>query len=238
MIEINANSHFFPFQTNMNKICCRYYRNTAKLSTNNNSNSSIPSLIVNSSAKYNLQSTVYPPAKTHILATYKQLLKYVRLISLGQNQFYAESRNEDISGMIGNNAKYNKYSYDSQFVNEIKLQYRKNKNLTDPKKMWELHRVAAELLSMYMANLEHSRYLVESGWGLKQATKNHIRNVARRVGLEISAEGQQVNKTRHTSLAGTAAEKFKLGEGIKVANQNNVSANRADAYQEKIRKKQ
>jgi hypothetical protein len=138
----------------------------------------------------------------------------VHLTSLGQHQLYAQQRNQKINP--SQEASPNsKFQYSAHWKELVTQQFKHNKSINNPNKQQELYQVAKDLYVYYNYNLDHSLHLYEAGWGLKQATKDQIRNVARRVGLEITREGQTIEKNKPTSLAGTAAEKYRIGEGVK-----------------------
>ena len=44
---------------------------------------------------------------------------------------------------------------------------------------------AEELLQLLRSNMEHSRYLLEGGWGLRRDTSKQLSNVAKVVGLAM-----------------------------------------------------
>lgn len=50
------------------------------------------------------------------------------------------------------------------------------------------HREAEQLLTLLVSNMEHSRYLLEGGWGIRRNTLTQLSNVAHKVGLQMPKE--------------------------------------------------
>lgn len=67
----------------------------------------------------------------------------------------------------------------------------------DPASLVRSYRHADELLQLLRANMEHSRYLLEGGWGLRRDTHKQLSNVAKVVGLAMPkpTEGEADPKT-------------------------------------------
>ena len=55
----------------------------------------------------------------------------------------------------------------------------------DPATLSRLHRHANELLALLISNMEHSRYLLEGGWGIRRDNARTLSNVAHKVGLQM-----------------------------------------------------
>jgi hypothetical protein len=60
----------------------------------------------------------------------------------------------------------------------------------DPAALARLHRHAEELSALLVSNMEHSRYLLEGGWGIRRDNSKTLTNVAHKVGLQMPKEVQ------------------------------------------------
>lgn len=83
----------------------------------------------------------------------------------------------------------------------------------DPAALSRSYRHAEELLQLLRANMEHSRYLLEGGWGLRRDTHKQLSNVAKVVGLAMPkpTEGE-ADPTTFAGAKHAKARDAKLGK--------------------------
>lgn len=119
------------------------------------------------------------PTSTQILTTYRQLLRVTTLFSRGEAQRYAAALQND-------HTIQNSWKHDPRWMNYVRTQFRKNKHCVNAEEIKAFHNVAVNSIALLRTNLEHSKALADSGWTLKQSTRDQIQAVARRVGLEVT----------------------------------------------------
>jgi hypothetical protein len=173
------------------------------------------------SSLFDSRATVFP-TRLSLLSHYRRLLRSVSRTSNGAHQLLKRQRG-DVSAL--SDPLDARFKYDTNYVNIIRSLYRKPQMQHDGQSagsppsaadIAQLHSLSSHLLDLYEANLEHSRYLFESGWGIKQETKHRIKNTAARVGLEVAEPGQQITRKERTKLTGTAGEGYEIGKGAEI----------------------
>jgi hypothetical protein len=144
------------------------------------------------------------PSRSSILSLYRRLLRSVSRTSIGYHEIVKTS------SFSTSPFRMNYRAADTKFLDYIRNSFR------SPTASYE---VAQSLWELCDGNLEHSRYLSESGWGMKQEGKQRISHTAARVGLEVAQPGQEIKQRKQTKLTGTAGEGYIIGKGSEVKGQ-------------------
>ena len=129
-----------------------------------------------------------------MLHTYHSLLRLVRKAAQGQQQLWAAQRSEHWQAASKQSQQQKSasqsaaalFEYSDGWLLEVRRQYRQHQHETDERRIGVLQSDAAEYAALLDANIQHSREVYEAGWGMQQATKAHVANTARRVGLQVS----------------------------------------------------
>jgi len=164
-------------------------------------------------------SSTRPPTRIDILHTYHSLLRLVRQVSRGEQQLWAKKRNEQWQATSKHSQSQSQqaaagksavhmYEYSDRWLQEVRQHYRTHRDETDTRRIAVLHSDALEYAALLNANIQHSREVYEAGWGMQQATKAHISNTARRVGLEVTES--MLDREVESELRAEAKER---GEG-------------------------
>lgn len=99
-----------------------------------------------------------------------------------------------------------------QWLELIRQAYQAHKDETDPATIARLHRQADELAQLMISNMEHSRYLLEGGWGIRRNTQKQLQSVAHRVGLRMPESQATASLPAYTP----AGEKHKKARDAKL----------------------
>ncbi len=148
--------------------------------------------------------------RSSILSEYRLLLRSIRRTSSGYHEILKRQRSDSNAGVAEFDGKFQP---DESFEKFVRSQYRLSASVVDSSKIISLRTSAVHLWELFDSNLLHSKYLFDSGWGIRQETKDRVKRTALRVGLEVTEPGQEIRRKSQTKLTGTAGEGYEIGKG-------------------------
>jgi len=154
-----------------------------------------------------------PPTRTATLSTYRTLRRSIF------QAFYTASQYASFDELAGDQdsiagrspgAAYRKREFARpenvphvQFAKKraeawlklIKEGYTSHMSERDPATLARLHRQSEDLIALLVSNMEHSRYLLEGGWGIRRDNSKTLTNVAHKVGLQLPKQHEHDSHT-------------------------------------------
>jgi hypothetical protein len=168
--------------------------------------SAVPSRSFSSSAA----ASTKPPTRRAVLSTYRQLLRAIHRVFYTSSQYASFDELSGDSRSISGEDQGASWRREqrgredmrvhadfagkrsSRWLQQVREAYRsaaaprQGEDATAAKT--RRHREAEQLLTMLVSNMEHSRYLLEGGWGIRRNTYTQLSNVAHKVGLQMPKE--------------------------------------------------